>query len=191
MFPCSLFQETVYVQPGRADSVISQTFLIAVFFLLEINVIVPTVSQLRVNKIGGKGAFLLSSNVLNVWVSNIVKMRLFFSSSSSLQAFIETMFSSKAPVEESFLYAKVSCKWLGSFCWRQMSFHWFADGLQLASMEVTRVSVERIWFLNVTGNLLDESKICRATIKWRHCKAEHMNKERFPQCEMRRIALFK
>lgn len=66
MFPCSLFQETVYVQPGRADSVISQTFLIAVFFLLEINVIVPTVSQLRVNKIGGKGAFLLSSNVLNV-----------------------------------------------------------------------------------------------------------------------------
>ena len=29
---------------------------------------------------------------------------------------------------------------------------------------MTRVSMKRIWFLNVTGNLLDESKICRATL---------------------------
>ena len=31
-------------------------------------------------------------------------------------------------------------------------------------MDMTRVSMKRIWFLNVTGNLLDESKICRATL---------------------------
>ena len=41
---------------------------------------------------------------------------------------------------------------------------WFAYGIQLAFMDMTRVSMKRIWFLNVTGNLLDESKICRATL---------------------------
>lgn len=118
VFPCSLFQDTMYVQPGKAESVISQTFLKAVFFLLEIDVIMPTKSQLgRQN--WGKGCLSFELQCFECLSSNIVKTRLFFSS-SSLQAFIETMFASKAPVEESFLYAKVSCKCLGSFHWRQM-----------------------------------------------------------------------
>lgn len=38
-------------------------------------------------------------------------------------------------------------------------------------MEVSKISVERIWFLNVSGNLLDESKIFRATIRWRKLRS--------------------
>lgn len=56
------------------------------------------------------------------------------------------MFASKAPVGESFLYAKVS----GT-----------AGRAGVPPLE----SVERIWFLNVTGNLLAEPKVRRVTGK--------------------------
>lgn len=47
-------------------------------------------------------------------------------------------------------------------------------------MEVTRISAERISFLNVTGNLLDESKVCGATVN-EDFRGEPLKKERLTQ----------
>lgn len=77
---------------------------------------------------------------MNVWISNVVKMGLCsFLLSFSLQAFIETMFASKAPVEEGFLYAKVSFNawrsFVGGKCtfliciWHPIGFHGHDQGI--------------------------------------------------------------
>lgn len=58
-------------------NVVSQIVLKAIVSSSEIYTIICTKSQLQVNKIGEKGAFHLSSSILNVWVNNLFKTRLF------------------------------------------------------------------------------------------------------------------
>ena len=122
------YSSIVYILSGKVEcpftkSVISQLFWKAIFSPLEncfnhVHKTITSGQQSWENCI-----FHLSSSILSVWISNIVKMGLcFFLLSFSLQAFIETMFASKAPVEEGFLYAKVSFKCQAKFCRRQMYF---------------------------------------------------------------------
>ena len=59
---CSLFQRTTYILTGKVGcpstkSVISQTFLNAIFSPSEIYIVMPTKSQLQVHKTGRKGCF--------------------------------------------------------------------------------------------------------------------------------------
>lgn len=82
--------------------------LSSVFPSLEVYVIVPTNSHLQVNKTE-KECFLFEFQHFECLNKQHIKLRLCsFHPPFSLQAFIETMFASKAPVEEGFLYAKVS-----------------------------------------------------------------------------------